>query len=641
METLFLLRQCYILTFKTFLLNIKLLIFFILQLTIIRSSLSQDCECQIYKDNSIVVDETLSAGDKARFDNVAKYLLKSKNDFCQLTYLLINAKYKVKNHQFETWDKDIVNIETLSNKLNCPEAKFDILALKTEYFQESDQIELAVKTAYDMLYDAEKRKDEGSACIAASLLSALYWRQDDDEKALSFIPQVIKYVHQVKVEKELPGIYNWLSRNYESVYAMNDNKTYLDSAEIFADKALLTGRKLNMNFQVKTAFQSKEAIAYHRGDFKKSLRLHDSIYYYIQKSNSPVQLPMYFQMKAYTLQELGLKQEAAGHQDSAILYARKYSQPSYLANFLKTGIDIYEDAGMTQKAMNSLKEYVMIKDSVQTSKRTAIISELEQKYEKEKDSRRILELSNQRYLLWGGIGLLTVLSGLIYFIYRHRIMKRDQLILETEQRLNRARMNPHFFFNALASLQSFAINETDSMAIAENLSKFSHIMRETLENTYREYNSIQQEIDFMTEYLELQQMRFPNKFTFEILNSVSDSDSILIPSMIVQPFVENSVEHGFANIDYKGFIELEFSQQGGNTVVKISDNGRGLGHQSLKSKPYISRASQIIKDRIYLLNLKLKTNAQFSIQNNDKSEKGVNILITLPEIYDHENLSHR
>ncbi|MBK8079203.1 MAG: hypothetical protein IPK25_02265 [Saprospiraceae bacterium] len=226
---------------------------------------------------------------------------------------------------------------------------------------------------------------------------------------------------------------------------MNDNKTYLDSAEIFADKALLTGRKLNMNFQVKTAFQSKEAIAYHRGDFKKSLRLHDSIYYYIQKSNSPVQLPMYFQMKAYTLQELGLKQEAAGHQDSAILYARKYSQPSYLANFLKTGIDIYEDAGMTQKAMNSLKEYVMIKDSVQTSKRTAIISELEQKYEKEKDSRRILELSNQRYLLWGGIGLLTVLSGLIYFIYRHRIMKRDQLILETEQRLNRARMNPHFF----------------------------------------------------------------------------------------------------------------------------------------------------------------------------------------------------
>ncbi|MBK8079202.1 MAG: histidine kinase [Saprospiraceae bacterium] len=193
----------------------------------------------------------------------------------------------------------------------------------------------------------------------------------------------------------------------------------------------------------------------------------------------------------------------------------------------------------------------------------------------------------------------------------------------------------------MASLQSFAINETDSMAIAENLSKFSHIMRETLENTYREYNSIQQEIDFMTEYLELQQMRFPNKFTFEILNSVSDSDSILIPSMIVQPFVENSVEHGFANIDYKGFIELEFSQQGGNTVVKISDNGRGLGHQSLKSKPYISRASQIIKDRIYLLNLKLKTNAQFSIQNNDKSEKGVNILITLPEIYDHENLSHR
>jgi hypothetical protein len=620
--------------------NISLLIF-ILQLTFISFSKSQECTCQLYEKNSVVLNEALSLADKTKFDNIAKELLTSGNEFCQFTYHLINAEYKVKNREFETWDKDIVRIESLRSKLNCPESEFDILALKTEYFQESDQIELATKTAYEMLHKAEDEKNATRACSAASLLSAIYWRQDDDEKALSFIPQVVKFANQIKEEKELPKFYNWLARGYESVYAVEENKIYLDSADIYADKALLTGRKLHMNFQIKAAFQTKEAIAYHRGDFKKSLRLHDSIYYYIQKSGSAAQLPMYFQMKAYTLQELGLKQKAAEHQDSAILYARKYSQPSYLANFLKTGIDIFEDAGMTQKAMNSLKEYVVIKDSVQTAKRTAIISELQQKYEKEKDSGRILELTNQRYLLWGGIGLLTVLSGLIYFIYRNRIMKRDQLILETEQRLNRARMNPHFFFNALASLQSFAINETDSMAIAENLSKFSHIMRETLENTYREYNSIQQETDFMTEYLELQQMRFPEKFTFEILNSVSDSDSILIPSMIVQPFVENSVEHGFANIDYKGFIKLEFSQVGENTVVKISDNGRGLGHQSSKSKPYISRASQIIKDRIYLLNLKLKTNAQFSIQNNDQSGQGVNVLITLPEIYDHENLSNR
>lgn len=618
----------------------KRLLFFISAFLLFNHSEAQDCSCKIYDDQSAQISETIASEDQKQFDILTNSIRNERSDFCQFIYVYIKTKYNIKNHQFETWEADLRRLESLSKKSNCPKVENDLLALKAEYFQESDQIESATKTAYDLLQKAEKINDAENACSAMSILSAIYWRQDDDEKALSFIPKVITYVSQVKNEKELPVIYNWLARSFESMYAAKENTDYLDSAEIFAEKALVTARKWNMNFQIKTAFQSKEALAYHRGDFKKSLTYHDSIFFYIQKLNAPAQLPMYFQMRAYTLQELGLKSEAARHQDSAIFYARKYAQPSYLANYLKTGIDIFEDAGMTQKALLSLKEYVLIKDSVQTTKRTEIINELKQKYEKEKDSKRILELSNQKYVLWGGIGILTLLCGLIYYIYRNRIMKRDQLILETEQRLNRARMNPHFFFNALASLQSFAINETDSMAIAENLSRFSHIMRETLENTYREYNSIQQEIDFMTEYLELQQMRFPGKFNFEIINSVADSQLSLIPSMIVQPFVENSVEHGFADINYTGFLRLEFSNQGGNTIINITDNGRGFNNQSPKSKPYISRASQIIKDRIYLLNLKLKSNAQFSIQNNEKTGQGVNVHITLPELYDKENISH-
>ena len=77
-------------------------------------------------------------------------------------------------------------------------------------------------------------------------------------------------------------------------------------------------------------------------------------------------------------------------------------------------------------------------------------------------------------------------------------------------------MNPHFFFNALASLQSYALQQNDGKAIAANLSKFSHIMRETLESTYKEYVTIEQEIVFLHEYIILQQIRFPLKFQYEI-----------------------------------------------------------------------------------------------------------------------------
>ena len=105
---------------------------------------------------------------------------------------------------------------------------------------------------------------------------------------------------------------------------------------------------------------------------------------------------------------------------------------------------------------------------------------------------------------------LLALVALTFFI-RQQSLKSKQTILETEQRLNRARMNPHFFFNALSALQSFALQENDGKALASNLSKFSHIMRETLESTYKEYVTIEQEKDFLNEYLELQKMRFPTE----------------------------------------------------------------------------------------------------------------------------------
>lgn len=157
-------------------------------------------------------------------------------------------------------------------------------------------------------------------------------------------------------------------------------------------------------------------------------------------------------------------------------------------------------------------------------------------------------------------------------------------------------------------------------------------MRETLENTYREYVTIHQEADFLSEYLKLQVLRFPDKFEYKIHNLITSPEDILIPSMIIQPFIENSIEHGFANIDYKGDLSIIFKNQENITIIEIKDNGRGLNNQIEKSKTYISRAKQIVTDRIYLLNLKLKSHAKFSIEN-DKNGPGVIVRIELPVIY--------
>lgn len=95
-------------------------------------------------------------------------------------------------------------------------------------------------------------------------------------------------------------------------------------------------------------------------------------------------------------------------------------------------------------------------------------------------------------------------------------------------------------------MQKFALTGADGNAMASNLSRFSHIMRETLESTYKEYVTIEQEIEFLREYTEVQKIRFPQAFSFEIqANQNLDVSDLLIPAMIIQPFVENSIEHGF------------------------------------------------------------------------------------------------
>ena len=162
-------------------------------------------------------------------------------------------------------------------------------------------------------------------------------------------------------------------------------------------------------------------------------------------------------------------------------------------------------------------------------------------------------------------------------------------------------------------------------------------MRETLESTYKEYVTIKQEVEFLKEYMEIQKMRFSQMFTYALMvDGEIDPADVMIPSMIIQPFIENSVEHGFAGIDYPGEIRVDFKQHNKSILIEIKDNGKGLLLPGEKNNEHISRASQIIKDRIYLLNIKLKTKADFSI-DNDPLGKGVIVKINLPVIYNNEN----
>jgi LytS/YehU family sensor histidine kinase len=362
------------------------------------------------------------------------------------------------------------------------------------------------------------------------------------------------------------------------------------------------------------------------------LSLLDSSFVYTQKNRYEDIRVNYFD-KADILIELKNYKEAERFADSALQYALLLQNNAFTAESYELSSRIAQQVGNYKKAFELKEMARSITDSIRSVKKTASVTELEKKYNQVKNENTIKDLDKKKqlYFFLAIAALLTATT--IGFFLRQQSLKHKKDILETEQRLNRARMNPHFFFNALTTLQKFALRENDGQAMASNLSKFSNIMRETLESTYKEYVTIEQEMEFLNEYLEVQKIRFPQTFSYDInADKNLEIDELQIPAMIIQPFVENSIEHGFVGVDYPGKVTIDFTSENKELLIQITDNGKGLSSTAKENNEHISRASQIIKDRIYLLNIKLKTKAGFSIDNNSTGN-GVIVKIHLPLLY--------
>lgn len=219
-------------------------------------------------------------------------------------------------------------------------------------------------------------------------------------------------------------------------------------------------------------------------------------------------------------------------------------------------------------------------------------------------------------------------------INRQRKYKRQ--IEKLEQKALLAQMNPHFIFNSLNSIQSFLVyNEND---LAEKyLQMLSQLIRMTLNNSRESEVTIRQEIDVLTKYVALEKMRFKDRFDFEFIVSLTHTElQKFIPPMLIQPFVENAIIHGFKGLDIAGKLEINFKELVENRlVVVVTDNGMGYdskdnGGLSSEHKSY---GMQITSERLSLFKEKYNTDFDFVIEHlTDEAGKpmGTKIIILIP-----------
>ena len=243
-----------------------------------------------------------------------------------------------------------------------------------------------------------------------------------------------------------------------------------------------------------------------------------------------------------------------------------------------------------------------------------------------------VELANQslrfQFIL---ILILSILFSIIgYLIYRQRRFKFEKESLQLHQRLLSSQMNPHFTSNILYNIQN-QIKSDQKSAIAYML-KFSRLLRLVLENSTQNYIQLEKELESIRKYMDLQLFRFPTKFTYDIiLENMEENDLLFIPPMLIQPFIENSIEHGFSDIDYQGKINIKLVKQNKYVNCIIEDNG--IGYNTSKKSNKESFSTKLISEFI-LRTTKTKVNISNKKNTNNKPSTIVDFYIPFKDTED-------
>lgn len=248
---------------------------------------------------------------------------------------------------------------------------------------------------------------------------------------------------------------------------------------------------------------------------------------------------------------------------------------------------------------------------------------------------------------WFRITLAGSIIALVSFIFYYRVQQinnKNELARRFDQmklQALRAQMNPHFLFNSLNSIQHF-INSNEKREANKYLSKFAKLMRLTLDNSKKQGVSIFDEINALELYLELEKLRFEDKFSFEInVDSNIDLETTYIPSMLIQPFIENSIIHGFNQIKYKGKITVAIGKAEEHIICSINDNGIGREasrikqSQSVLKKRHESAGLTLTTERLNTFNEYYKEQLKVDISDltNESGEpQGTSVVLTIPII---------
>jgi len=508
----------------------------------------------------------------------------------------------------------------------------------------------AIKNYQQNLHIADSMNDYQNMIYAYNNMGIAYY---DWKKYDYSLKQYLAALDVLKIinNEELTGpVYN----NIGEVFC---DKKEFDTALVYFNKALVVNVKYGKKRSILISLTSLGDVYYDNEEYQTALRNYEKALEISKSIPDEINTSIITIKMGKTYNKLGNYSLAKQYFTEGLMLAREHKSTNSILDAYSGLIDYARGIGDVDLIYQYGLSYINYKDSVFNENSLSKISELETRFETAEKEKEILLLQSKqrekdieiqaqkklKYALF--IILIVLISTAALFFSRYKLKKdKESAELEKEririeQRLLHSQMNPHFIFNSLNSINSYIGNNNIKEA-QWYLIKFARLMRLILENSRKLMVPLEDEMNALKLYLELEKLRFGGLFDFNIqIDSQIDVEYTFVPPLLIQPFVENAIVHGLKmknTDDEKGKLVIYFSKDKEILKCVVEDNGVGRENSQLQkdiTNKHISLGTQVTIERLTILrhekNLKVGMKIVDLKDDNGKA-KGTRVIINLP-----------
>jgi len=469
-------------------------------------------------------------------------------------------------------------------------------------------------------------------------------------KELELYNDALKYFKRSLLIKENNAKKNYVSlaaayNNIAIIYG-NESINQKDSALLYLSKAKAVYEKINNKMGIGNICLNSGALYLRKSELGKADScLESALYIFKDGRNIKGIASAYLNIARLQLQKRHY-QTALSTLDSANIYEEMVKLKDVKMKIAQARSFAWEQLGNSDSALKYYKQYAAISKELFNLEKVQKIKKLESAIELKnwevdytilKKEKEISQLKSQKLFTLLVLSLVVFVLAIIVlaFVFQRRKTKTSIELDQAKTRLLRTQMSPHFLFNSLMSIQTFLI-EGDVKGASKYLSLLARLMRLLLTYSRESFITLAQEIEISEYYLATEKLRFGDKIDYkiEVANDI-DKNDILIPPLMIQPALENSIVHGLMPCNQNGKLLLKFSKK--ENMLKVAIEDTGVGFKSERSKSLYAKRSfstDIIKERISLIKRRFKITITYSIEeikSDGRDCPGTRVIFIFPQ----------